>query len=95
MLTLAPFSVRWDAKSPHEFIDNYKIIQQVLDKKGIDKHIEVEKLMRAKYQDNLENMQVRNIYHAPLGHFLLCILFTHSCVTLTSCHITGMFPSLI
>lgn len=51
--------------------------------------------MRAKYQDNLENMQVRNIYHAPLGHFLLCILSTHSCVTLTSCHITGMFPSLI
>jgi RP/EB family microtubule-associated protein len=49
--------VRWDAKSAHEFIDNYKIIQQVFEKKGVEKHIEVEKLMRGKYQDNLENMQ--------------------------------------
>lgn len=31
--------VRWDAKSPHEFIDNYKVIQSVFEKKGIDKHI--------------------------------------------------------
>lgn len=28
--------VRWDAKSPHEFIENYKIIQRVFEKKGID-----------------------------------------------------------
>ena len=49
--------VRWDAKSAHEYIDNYKIIQQVFEKKGVEKHIEVEKLMRGKYQDNLENMQ--------------------------------------
>jgi hypothetical protein len=88
-----PLAVRWDARSPHEYIDNYKIIQQVFEKKGIDKYIgacvcrhvatvpttpsprpfpphspprplpsrhprtEVEKLMRGKYQDNLENMQ--------------------------------------
>jgi hypothetical protein len=32
-------AVRWDAKSSHEFIDNYKIIQQVFEKKGVDKHI--------------------------------------------------------
>lgn len=31
--------VRWDAKSPHESIENYKIIQRVFDKKGIDKYI--------------------------------------------------------
>ena len=33
--------VRWDARSPHEFIENYKIVQAVLEKKGVDKHIEV------------------------------------------------------
>ena len=49
--------VRWDGKAPHEFIDNYKVIQAVFEKKGIDKYIDIEKLMRAKYQDNLENMQ--------------------------------------
>jgi len=94
--------VRWDAKSPHEYIENYKLLQAMLEKKGVDKHIEVrrraaqppvlslslarererarsgltpprarpslrrslappqvDKLMRAKYQDNLENMQWR------------------------------------
>jgi len=49
--------VRWDAKSPHEYIENYKLLQAMLEKKGVEKHIEVDKLMRAKYQDNLENMQ--------------------------------------
>ena len=49
--------VRWDGKAPHEYIDNYKVIQAVFEKKGVDKYIDIEKLMRAKYQDNLENMQ--------------------------------------
>jgi RP/EB family microtubule-associated protein len=31
--------VRWDAKSPHEFIDNYKVIQSVFEKKGVDKYL--------------------------------------------------------
>jgi hypothetical protein len=29
--------VRWDAKSSHEFVGNYKIIQQVFEKRGIDR----------------------------------------------------------
>lgn len=31
--------VRWDAKSSHEFVENYKLIQRMFEKKGIDKHI--------------------------------------------------------
>ncbi len=31
--------VRWDAKSPHEYIDNYKVIQAVFEKKGITKYL--------------------------------------------------------
>ena len=30
--------IRWDAK-PHECIDNYKIIQRVFSKNGVDKYI--------------------------------------------------------
>ena len=49
--------VRWDARAPHEMIDNYKQIQAVFEKRGIAKFIEVDKLVRGRYQDNLENMQ--------------------------------------
>ncbi len=31
--------VRWDAKSAHEFVGNYKIVQQVFEKKGVDKYV--------------------------------------------------------
>eukprot|EP00639_Heterosigma_akashiwo_P006128 CAMPEP_0194579256 /NCGR_PEP_ID=MMETSP0292-20121207/13375_1 /TAXON_ID=39354 /ORGANISM="Heterosigma akashiwo, Strain CCMP2393" /LENGTH=161 /DNA_ID=CAMNT_0039432131 /DNA_START=194 /DNA_END=676 /DNA_ORIENTATION=+ len=49
--------VNWDAKQDYEFIDNYKILQRGFDKIGIDKHVDVQKLIRARYQDNLEFMQ--------------------------------------
>lgn len=46
--------VKWGAKSDFEYIHNYKILQRVFDKKHISKHIEVQKLIRGRYQDNLE-----------------------------------------
>lgn len=49
--------VNWDAKADYEYVNNYKILQNSFQKLKIDKHIEVERLIRAKYQDNLEFMQ--------------------------------------
>lgn len=49
--------VRWDAKSSPEMLDNYKVIQNLFLKRGITKHLDVERLIRGKYQDNLEAMQ--------------------------------------
>jgi len=49
--------VNWMAKSDHEYIPNYKVLQQSFERLGIEKHIEVDKLIRAKYQDNLEFLQ--------------------------------------
>eukprot|EP00929_Paragymnodinium_shiwhaense_P034998 TRINITY_DN1897_c0_g1_i1.p1 TRINITY_DN1897_c0_g1~~TRINITY_DN1897_c0_g1_i1.p1 ORF type:complete len:317 (+),score=108.46 TRINITY_DN1897_c0_g1_i1:79-1029(+) len=55
--TVAMRKVNWLAKSEHEFIPNYKVLQAAFDRNGLDKHIEVDRLIRAKYQDNLEFLQ--------------------------------------
>ena len=38
-------------------MENYKILQQAFDKNGVKRHIDVNKLIKAKYQDNLEFCQ--------------------------------------
>jgi len=49
--------VNWSARDEHQCIPNYKVLQQAFDKVGITRHIEVDKLVRGKYQDNLEMLQ--------------------------------------
>lgn len=49
--------VDWGAKVDYEFINNYKILQNCFLKLKIDKPIYMEKLIRGRYQDNLEFMQ--------------------------------------
>jgi RP/EB family microtubule-associated protein len=38
-------------------VANFKVLQQTFTKLGVMKHIEVEKLVKCKYQDNLEMLQ--------------------------------------
>lgn len=54
--------LNWMARSDHEYIPNYKVLQAALDKNGIEKHINVDSLIRAKYQDNLEMLQWMKCY---------------------------------
>jgi len=49
--------VNWSARADHEAIPNFKVLQQAFDKNSITRHIEVDKLIRGKYQDNLEMLQ--------------------------------------
>lgn len=49
--------VNWNARDEHQCIPNYKVLQQAFEKVGITRHVEVDKLVRGKYQDNLEMLQ--------------------------------------
>jgi len=49
--------VKFDAKLEHEFIQNWKILQNGFKKCGIDKVIQVERLVKGKFQDNFEFCQ--------------------------------------
>lgn len=55
--TVAMSRVNWMARNDFEFVANYKILQQAFEKNGVDKWIDVDKLIRGKYQDNLEFVQ--------------------------------------
>lgn len=49
--------VKWGAKHEYEFVHNYKLLQAAFDAHEVNKHIEVNRLVKAKYQDNLEFLQ--------------------------------------
>jgi len=55
--TVPMSKVRWGAKHDYEFVENYKVLQQVFQKNDIKRYIDVDKLIKAKYQDNLEFLQ--------------------------------------
>jgi RP/EB family microtubule-associated protein len=49
--------VNWEANAEFQYIENYKILQAAFVKNQIQKHADVDRLIRAKYQDNLEFCQ--------------------------------------
>merc|ERR1719215_2204048 len=55
--------VNWAARDEHQCIPNFKVLQQAFDKVGIQRHIDVDKLVKGKYQDNLEMLQWIKTYH--------------------------------
>jgi RP/EB family microtubule-associated protein len=55
--TVRMAKVNWMAKADHEYIPNYKVLQAAFDRHNIEKHVYVDSLIRAKYQDNLEFLQ--------------------------------------
>ncbi|KAJ3107431.1 hypothetical protein HDU96_007879 [Phlyctochytrium bullatum] len=49
--------VKFAAKHEYEYIQNFKVLQSVFDKHKIDNAIPVQRLVKCKFQDNLEFLQ--------------------------------------
>ena len=49
--------VNWSANKDFEYVANYKILQTAFQKNGIDKFVDVDRLISGRYMDNLEFMQ--------------------------------------
>jgi RP/EB family microtubule-associated protein len=49
--------VNWAAKSSHEYVANYKLLQKAFTANKVQRYVDVDKLIRGKYQDNLEFCQ--------------------------------------
>jgi hypothetical protein len=60
--TFAFGRVKWGAKQEYEYVENYKILQSAFDKNGIKRHIDVAKLVKTRYLDNLEFCQWLKAY---------------------------------
>ncbi|KAJ3328741.1 hypothetical protein HDU76_009379 [Blyttiomyces sp. JEL0837] len=63
---------KFAAKHEYEYIANFKVLQSVFDKHKIDNAIPVERLVKCKFQDNLEFLQWMKKYwdqYYPGGHY--------------------------
>lgn len=41
--------VNWNAKSEHEFVNNFKLLQKAFKKTNLNKNIDIPKLVKCKY----------------------------------------------
>lgn len=57
----------WEAKTDYEYVQNYKLLQVAFTKNRVQKHIDVNKLIRGKYQDNLEFCQWLKAFYDQQG----------------------------
>eukprot|EP00751_Fragilariopsis_kerguelensis_P033877 CAMPEP_0170971018 /NCGR_PEP_ID=MMETSP0735-20130129/44973_1 /TAXON_ID=186038 /ORGANISM="Fragilariopsis kerguelensis, Strain L26-C5" /LENGTH=342 /DNA_ID=CAMNT_0011390897 /DNA_START=55 /DNA_END=1083 /DNA_ORIENTATION=+ len=59
--------INWEARSDYEFVSNYKLLQAAFTKYSVKRYVDVDKLIRAKYQDNLEFCQWLKAFYDQSG----------------------------
>ncbi|KAI9178932.1 microtubule integrity protein mal3 [Blastocladiella emersonii ATCC 22665] len=55
--------VKYDARHEYEYVQNYKVLQLAFEQHKIDKAIPVERLIKCKFQDNIEFTQWAKRFH--------------------------------
>ena len=55
--------INWGTKNSYEYVQNYKLLQAAFSKNRVQKYVDVDKLIRGKYQDNLEFCQWLKAFH--------------------------------
>jgi RP/EB family microtubule-associated protein len=50
-------TVKWNAKNEYDWVANFKIAQKVMTAQNVAKPLPIDKLVKGKYQDNLEFLQ--------------------------------------
>jgi RP/EB family microtubule-associated protein len=55
--TVALHKIKWQARLEPEYIHNFKVVQEAMDKKDLAKPLPVDRLIKGKYQDNFEMLQ--------------------------------------
>ena len=53
-----PSQVKFNTKQEHEYINNFKVLQASFKKMSVDKIVPVDRLVKGKFQDNFEFLQV-------------------------------------
>jgi RP/EB family microtubule-associated protein len=61
--------VSWEARADFEFIQNYKLLQIAFTKHHVQRFVDVNALIRGKYQDNLEFCQWMKAFYDQSGVF--------------------------
>ena len=50
--------MKFNTKQEHEYINNFKVLQASFKKMSVDKIVPVDRLVKGKFQDNFEFLQV-------------------------------------
>ena len=50
--------MKFNTKQEHEYINNFKVLQAAFKKMSVDKIVPVDRLVKGKFQDNFEFLQV-------------------------------------
>ena len=68
--------MKFNTKQEHEYINNFKVLQASFKKMSVDKIVPVDRLVKGKFQDNFEFLQVELNDLAALS--LMITLFSGS-----------------